>query len=252
MVSVMKSKLSTSWIMASVALQFGSTSAKSVVDAMVLPSEDTVAYLHPDGRMRCGTVSLANGLHGLEPPAQVRIPQGEEAKRLRAMLDALVGEREAFYAEQREIGRFNQHKAFPKVAPFQDGELVAVLPKDEAGQVRRFAGWVVRVRGCPPMFASSFYMGTEGHVHEPLKGGQVGYIVELAEPARLPLRVAYGLVEGDRKINGRKDEPYSMRATSRVLMPEHWLRRLTAHERSTIHGPQVAQAPDRWGCGVEA
>jgi hypothetical protein len=244
MVSVMKSKLSTTWILASVALQVGGTT-RSLVDAMVLPVDDAVAYLHPDGRMRYGTVSLSHGLYGLAPPAQARIPQGEEAKRLRAILAGLVEERGAFYTRNAEFNRFNQHQGFPEVAPFKAGELLVVLPKDEAGQVRRFAGWVVQVtsRATVASHASTFYMVDQSHVHESLKvAGQVGYFVTLAEPVSLPMRLAFGLVEGSRTVGGRKDEPYPMKATARVLMPEHWLRRLTAHERATIHGPRVAVA----------
>jgi hypothetical protein len=243
----MNSNLSRAWIMASVAPL--KVAPNIAVDAMVLASDDAVAYLHPDGRMRYGTVSLANGLYGLEP-TQVRIPQGEEANRLRMILNGLMEERDAIYAREHEVNRFNQHKSFPEVAPFKAGELLMVLPKDEAGQVRRFAGWVVQVRqGTNAVRAtvansvSPFYMGGEGHVHEGLNvAGQAGYFVTLAEPVSVPTRVAFGLVEGKRTVGGRKDEPYSMKATARVLMPEHWLRRLTAHERATIHGPRVAVA----------
>lgn len=225
------------------------------VVAMMLQGGATLVYRHADGRLRVSRYDSALG-------DRIIPLGGEEDRRLGAMLADLQAAKQEQDERGEEFDRFNAHKAFPAVAPFEEGELVRVLRKDEAGQVRRFADQVVlvsRVDGSdkkkPTRMAgfSALYMAYPKTtvVHESTTSDQAGYLVKLAHPVRLPVRVAYGLVDGDRTkplpLPGggmlAKGAEFPTALVDKVFMPEHWLRRLTAHERSTFNAPWAPEVP---------
>lgn len=206
---------------------------------------DILIVLHASGRISVNPGMETDGVR------RILHPDSEEFKRLFREFQVELAARKVADDRRAAFEQFNKRTGefvMPQVLPYVDGELLRVVRKDEKGQVRRFADWVVQFMKPPGSFPTAtgtangaFYVdpsqvksiGAQTIVHEAFKADQKGWLVRLPEVIHVPQRLLLGMLPAP---TSKENKP-----TTVAVFPDHWVRRLTASEARQIKGMQVGE-----------
>lgn len=225
-----------------------------IASAMAKGHVGQISMIHQDGAAVWICAERRLWVRQIGSTKRSPAPGGEEFLRLLRGLETFTMELLSF--ERQGMARYgfeNKSVAFPPVDPWKDGELAMVLRKDEKGQVRRFADWVVQVLPANISMQNAargdgrvknlnpWYMDwpSRAVVHDAIKVDQPVVLVKLPMAVEVPYKVAYGLELGKDIVDGIS--PKKLVPVVTVAMPEHWLRRLTATEAARIQAPRAGE-----------